>query len=42
MKKIEIYEAPEAKIVSLDAVDVITESIPFEDPNILPDGWLLT
>ena len=38
MKK-NIYEAPEALVVCLDAVDVITASI-FEDENMIPDGWM--
>ena len=40
MKKI-IYEAPTAQTVRLEAVDVITESLrEYEDPNIIPDGWM--
>ncbi len=38
MKK-NIYEAPEALVVCLEAVDVITSSI-FNDENMIPDGWL--
>ena len=35
------YEVPEAQIVSLDAIDVITASLPlFNDSNILEDGWI--
>ena len=40
MKK-NIYEAPEAKILDVDTVDVITISLPtFTDDNILGDGWI--
>lgn len=35
-----VYEAPEALVVCLDAVDVMTTSI-FSDPDIIPDGWML-
>ena len=38
MKK-NVYEAPEALVVCLEAVDVITASI-FDDPNAIPDGWM--
>ena len=38
MKKNNIYEAPEALVVALEAVDVITAS--FADPDILEDGWI--
>ena len=39
MKK--IYEIPEAKIMNVDTVDVITVSLPtFKDNNVLDDGWL--
>lgn len=39
MKKT-IYEAPEALVVCLDAVDVITASV-FSDEHMIPDGWML-
>lgn len=40
MKK-NIYEAPKAKILKVDTVDVITVSLPsFKDDDILNDGWL--
>lgn len=36
-----IYEVPEAEIMNVDTVDVITASSPsFKDDNILDDGWL--
>ena len=38
MKK-NLYEAPEATVVCLDAVDVITASV-FSDPNSIGDGWV--
>ena len=38
MKK-NLYEAPEAIVVCLDAVDVITASV-FNDPNSIGDGWV--
>lgn len=39
MKK--IYEVPEAKIMNVDTVDVITVSLPsFKDDSVLDDGWL--
>ena len=38
MKK-NIYEAPEALVVSLEAVDVITSSI-FSDSDAVGDGWV--
>ena len=35
------YEAPEALIVSLEELDVITTSIPtFEDGDVITDGWI--
>ena len=37
MKK--IYESPEALVVSLESVDVITSST-FNDENMIPDGWI--
>ena len=40
MKK-NIYEAPEALVVCLDTVDVVTTSLLFDDPNMIPDGWQL-
>ena len=39
MKKNNVYEAPEALVVNLEAVDVITSSI-FSDNDILGDGWI--
>jgi hypothetical protein len=39
MKKNNQYEAPNATVISLEALDVITTSV-FEDPNVLPDGWI--
>ena len=40
MKK-NIYEAPEALVVCLDAGDVITASFPeFKDDNVITDGWI--
>ena len=39
MKKF-AYEAPEATIVAVENLDVITASTPFSDPNILEDGWI--
>ena len=39
MKNNNQYEAPKATVAGLDAVDVITTSV-FDDPNILPDGWV--
>ena len=38
MKKT-IYEAPEALIVVLDNVDVITASV-FTDNDMIADGWI--
>ena len=38
MKKNSIYEAPEALVVAIEEVDVITAS--FADPDILDDGWI--
>ena len=38
MKKNNVYEAPEALVVTIETVDVITTS--FSDSNILSDGWL--
>ena len=38
MKK-NLYEAPEAIVVCLDAVDVITASV-FSDSNMIDDGWI--
>lgn len=40
MKKNDIYEAPLADVVLLDAVDVITASVPFDDSDTLSDGWI--
>lgn len=40
MKK-SIYEAPEALVVCLEDIDVITASLPvFSDDNVLEDGWI--
>ena len=39
MKKNLAYEAPEAIVVSLESVDVITASI-FLDSDVLEDGWI--
>lgn len=39
MKKNSVYEAPEATIVSVEALDLITTST-FNDPNVLDDGWI--
>ena len=39
MKKL-AYESPEAILVEVENLDVITESIPFQDTNILGDGWI--
>jgi hypothetical protein len=33
------YEAPEAVVICLDTVDVITSSI-FKDDNMIEDGWI--
>ena len=38
MKK-NVYESPEATVVCLVAVDVITSST-FSDSNMIPDGWI--
>ena len=40
MKK-NVYEAPVALVVCLETVDVVMTSLPFEDPNMIPDGWQL-
>jgi ribosomal protein S27E len=43
MKKF-VYESPEAVVVCLESVDVITTSPgggAFTDDNMIPDGWLL-
>ena len=34
-----VYEAPEATVISLEAVEVITSSL-FLDSDVLPDGWI--
>ena len=40
MKKM-IYESPEATLVCLEAVDVITASLKaFEDEDMIGDGWI--
>ena len=33
------YEAPEAKLVSVELMDVITSSL-FLDADVIPDGWI--
>ena len=39
--KFELYEAPEAILVKLETVDVITTSAPiFSDGDALDDGWI--
>ena len=38
MKK-SIYEAPEAIVICLETVDVITSSV-FKDDNTIDDGWI--
>jgi len=41
MMKKSTYEAPEAIVVCLENVDVITASLPvFKDDDILDDGWI--
>ena len=41
MKKNNTYEAPEALVVCLEDIDVITASLPvFKDDNVLEDGWI--
>jgi hypothetical protein len=39
MMKNNVYEAPKATVISLEAVEVITSSV-FLDSDTLPDGWL--
>lgn len=40
MKK-SIYEAPEALVVCLEKIDVITASLPtFTDDDMVSDGWI--
>lgn len=39
MKKF-AYEAPEATVVEVENLDVITASVQFSDPNVLDDGWI--
>ena len=39
MKKNSVYEAPEATIVAVESLDLITTST-FSDPNVLDDGWI--
>jgi hypothetical protein len=40
MKK-KLYESPEALLVDLEAIDVITASLPeFEDGDMVDDGWI--
>ena len=34
-----LYEAPEAVVICLETVDVITSSV-FKDDNMIEDGWL--
>ena len=38
MKNNNVYEAPEALVVCLEATDVITSS--FVDADVIPDGWI--
>lgn len=41
MNRNNIYEAPEATVVCLEEIDVITASLPiFKDDNVLEDGWI--
>ena len=40
MKKNNIYEAPEALVLNVNAADVITTSTVFNDPDVLGDGWI--
>ena len=40
MKKNSVYEAPEATVVEVENLDVITASVQFSDPNVLEDGWI--
>ena len=37
---IKAYEAPEAIVVSLESVDVITTSVSFLDDNVIDDAWV--
>ena len=39
MKKNLAYETPEAIVVSIESVDVITSSV-FFDSDVLEDGWI--
>ena len=40
MKKNSVYEAPEATIVSVEALDVITTSTPFDgEDDEINDNW---
>ena len=39
MKKTFVYEAPEATVVAVEALDLITTST-FSDSNVLEDGWI--
>lgn len=40
MKK-KFYESPEALLVDIEAIDVITSSLPvFEDDDMVDDGWI--
>ena len=34
-----MYESPEALVICLEAVDVITSSV-FTDSNVMDDGWI--
>lgn len=40
MKKNHNYEAPEATVVTIESVDVITSSPIFNSDNVLTDGWI--
>ena len=41
MMKKNIYEAPEALVVCLEQVDVITASLQdFQDEDMIGDGWI--
>ena len=39
MNKNFVYEAPEATIVAVESIDLITTST-FSDSNVLDDGWI--
>ena len=38
MKK-NVYESPEALVIRLESIDVVTAS-QFSDGNMIPDGWV--